>query len=427
MGRIVIIGAGRTGRGFIGRLLAEGGAEFTFVDKDAALVDALNAQGCYDVHFFGDVRLPFSVAGYQACTWQDADLTDAELIFTAVGGSNLADVGHSLAEKLVPGKAYYIIAAENAKGPSKTLKDAILEGGDSSVSAADGTSAGTGSRLNEADIRVSEATVFCTTIESGAITGAAAGGEDAAGGAVSGENASDGAVSGEASADDGAPARDLSIHSENYPYLQFNADLLGDYVPEVAAIRPVKGFGDFLTRKLFTYNAASGIISYLGALKGYENYAEAANDPEILALMDHNYAVSNSVLCKLFGYDPKDQEEFAKLSRDKFLNRTIVDSIERNAHDPLRKIGPNERIMGPLRLILQEGGDGSVLEKTAAALLCYRGVNEDKWDQVRAQLSPEEILRQYGGLTDEACLARILKYYETYNEAVARGLQNLQL
>ena len=417
MGKIVIIGAGRTGRGFIGRLLAEGGAEFTFVDKDAALVDALNAQGCYDVHFFGDVRLPFSVAGYQACTWQDADLTDAELIFTAVGGSNLADVGHSLAEKLVPGKAYYIIAAENAKGPSKTLKDAILEGGDSSVSADGRASAGAGSKLNESDIRVSEATVFCTTIESGAITGAAAGGE----------SASDGAASGEASAEGDAPARDLSIHSENDPYLQFNADLLGDYVPEVPAIRPVKGFGDFLTRKLFTYNAASGIISYLGALKGYENYAEAANDPEILALMDHNYAVSNSVLCKLFGYDPKDQEEFAKLSRDKFLNRTIVDSIERNAHDPLRKIGPNERIMGPLRLILQEGGDGSVLEKTAAALLCYRGVNEDKWDQVRAQLSPEEILRQYGGLTDEACLARILKYYETYNEAVARGLQNLQL
>ena len=251
MGKIVIIGAGRTGRGFIGRLLAEGGAEFTFVDKDAALVDALNAQGCYDVHFFGDVRLPFSVAGYQACTWQDADLTDAELIFTAVGGSNLADVGHSLAEKLVPGKAYYIIAAENAKGPSKTLKDAILEGGDSSASPAGGTSAETGQKLNAADIRVSEATVFCTTIESGAITGAAAGGE----------NASDGAVSGEASAEGGAPARDLSIHSENYPYLQFNADLLGDYVPEVAAIRPVKGFGDFLTRKLFTYNAASGIIS----------------------------------------------------------------------------------------------------------------------------------------------------------------------
>ena len=63
----------------------------------------------------------------------------------------------------------------------------------------------------------------------------------------------------------------------------------------------------------------------------------------------------------------RNQEEFAKLSRDKFLNRTIVDSIERNAHDPLRKIGPNERIMGPLRLILQEGGDGSVLEKTCGS------------------------------------------------------------
>ena len=395
MGKIVIIGAGKTGRGFIGRLLAESGAEFEFIDRDVSLVHALNEAGSYDVHFFGDARLPFCVAGYRACTWEDADLSDAELIFTAVGGSNLKDVGLALSERLIPGKPYYIIAAENAKGPAQTLRDTILHAKDAlraeDTLHSEDTLHGKNT-LHAEDIRVSEATVFCTTIESSAVT----------------------EVKDPEHADAGSG---LSIHSENYPYLQFNADLLGDYIPEVPAIRPVRGFGDFLVRKLFTYNAASGIISYLGALKGYENYGEAANDPEILAMLDRNYAVSNRVLCRLFGYDEKDQEEFAKLSRDKFLNRTIVDSIERNARDPLRKLGPEERIMGPLKLILQEGEDGSVLEKTAAALLCYRGVNEDKWDQVRAQLSPEEILRQYGGLTDEACLARILKYYEEYVEA----------
>ena len=42
MSKITIIGAGKTGRGFIGRLIAESGTEFSFVDKDEALVSELN-------------------------------------------------------------------------------------------------------------------------------------------------------------------------------------------------------------------------------------------------------------------------------------------------------------------------------------------------------------------------------------------------
>ena len=40
--KIVIIGAGKTGRGFIARLL--NGNEIIFIDKNRALVDALNSE-----------------------------------------------------------------------------------------------------------------------------------------------------------------------------------------------------------------------------------------------------------------------------------------------------------------------------------------------------------------------------------------------
>ena len=53
--------------------------------------------------------------------------------------------------------------------------------------------------------------------------------------------------------------------------------------PEPAAktLKPIGNFSNFLTRKLYTYNAASCVIAYIGWKKGYSNYADAANDEEI--------------------------------------------------------------------------------------------------------------------------------------------------
>ena len=324
MGKIVIVGAGKTGRGFLARLLREEGQEIIFIDKDAKLVEELNAAKKFVVQFFGHVREDYCVDSFQAYTWENADLEDAELIFVSVGGQNLVDVGESLAKLLDDRKHYYIITAENASSPSVTLKNAI----------------------GKSNITVSESTVFCTTIE----------------------------------------AHGLDIHSENYPYLQCNAELLEGYVPVPKTIRPIDKFSNFLTRKLFTYNAASCVIAYLGWEKGYENYADAANDEEILKFLDLNYAATNRVLCKEFGYEMKDQEEFAALSKAKFCDRTIIDTVARNARDPQRKLGANERIIGPIKLLHKYGEDATVLERTAAAALRYDSDKCDEWKRVLSEV-----------------------------------------
>ena len=353
MSKITIIGAGKTGRGFIGRLAAEKNAEITFIDKDKALVDELNTQKSFTVSFFGGVREDMEVSGFKAYTWENADLSDSELIVVSVCGGNLKDVGEMLNKKLLKDKHYYIITAENYSKPSKVLREAIA--------------------LD--NISVSESTVFCTTIENGGI----------------------------------------DISSENYPYLQCDADLLGGYTPEIPAIKPVSEFGNFLTRKLFTYNAASCVIAYLGYLKGYTDYAQAANDSDVLALLDKNYAVTNRVLCQEFGYDKADQEEFAQLSKNKFCDKTIVDTVARNAREPQRKLGSAERIIGPMLLINKYNEDASVLEMTAAAMLLYDNEREDEWRKIKAENTPEEILEKICGLDKtNKSFENILTYYNEF-------------
>ena len=346
MADAAIIGAGKTGRGFLARLLCGTPGAYdriVFIDKERELVERLNGAGRFGVHFFGNPAEPETVGGYRAFTWEDEGAKEAlcacEVIFVSVGGQNLPDVGREL--QGLPLTARAVITAENASHPAATLRGFTGE-----------------------SLPVAEGTVFCTTIE----------------------------------------AEGLDISSENYPYFQCDRDALGGYEPRSSRIRPVPAFGNFLTRKLYTYNAASCVIAYLGFVKGYTVYADAANDPEILRQLDENYAATNRALCREFGYDPADQAEFAALSRAKFTDRTIADTVARNGRDPQRKLAAGERIMGPLALLHKYGEDASVLERTAAAALRFTDAPGSAWNKMKEEKKPEEILRDICGLreTDEA-------------------------
>ena len=340
--KIAVIGAGKTGRGFIGRLLIEDNKKIVFIDKNEELVKALNEKGKFKVSFFGNSREAVEVNGYTASSWDGADLSDVTVIFVSVGGMNLKDVGKELKNLINDGKMRHIIVCENASHPAKTLSEAI--GLD--------------------NITVSESTVFCTTIENGGI----------------------------------------DIASENYPYLQCDAAPLGNFDPSIKGVKPINGFENFLTRKLYTYNAASCVIAYLGYAKGYTDYGEAANDPEILALLDRNYEATNRVLCKIYGYDEDDQREFAALSKQKFCDRTITDTVSRNAREPQRKLAFGERIIGPLCLIDEQSDDTSVLILTAAAALLYSHESDAAWEQLRRSNTTEALLESICGIKADSKL-----------------------
>lgn len=348
MSKVVIIGAGKTGRGFLARLL--NGNEIVFIDKNEEFINALNKKKNINVDFFGNKKPSVSVKFSKALTWKEVEKSDfsgAECIFVSVGGTNLEDVGAELKKYVLPTDR--IIVCENASKPASKLYAAVGAEG----------------------LKIAESTVFCTTIEK-----------------------QKGCV---------------DINSEWYPYLQFNGDVF-DVQPELSGIKPVNNFGGFLDRKLYTYNSASCVIAYLGALKGYTVYSDAANDGEILALLDKNYEIINECICKEYGYDENDQKEFALLSRDKFTDKTLVDTVARNAREPQRKITKAERIVAPLLLEQKYGKDSSVLEKTLAAALLYTPAEEIEWNKILAEKGYEGVLTELCGLDKEnAVYARVLE------------------
>lgn len=349
MSKVIIIGAGKTGRGFLARLLKE--QDIVFIDKNQDLIDALNTEKKVDIDFFGGKKPSVSVKFSAAHTWEsvDSSLFDGvDVILVSVGGTNLSDVGTELKKYVT--RDTRILVCENASSPAKKLYDAIgIEG-----------------------LRIAESTVFCTTIEK--------------------EKGS------------------LAINSEWYPYLQFDGDVFGKDAPALDGLKPVSNFGGFLDRKLYTYNSASCIIAYLGALKGYTVYSDAANDAEILSLLDQNYAIINECICKEYGYEEQDQKEFALLSRDKFTDKTLVDTVARNAREPQRKITRTERIVAPMLLEQKYGKDSSILEKTLAAALLYTPAEEAEWNAMLKEQGYEGILQNLCGLDkDSAIYSRILK------------------
>lgn len=348
--KVTIIGAGKTGRGFLARLLEEE-SEITFIDKNEELVKELNSSS-FSITYFGHKWDDVTISGYKALTWNEVTSIDADLILVSVGGTNLVDVGSELAKYIKAGQR--IIVCENASSPAKKLYDAIgIEG-----------------------VKIAESTVFCTTIE----------------------------------------ADGLNISSECYPYLQYDSDALDDVDLGLFNIKGVNNFSNFLTRKLYTYNSAACIIAYLGFIKGYTNFGEAANDEEILSLLDKNYKEVNKAMCIKYGYKENDQKEFALLSRNKFTDQTIVDTIERNGREPQRKIVKGERIVGIMMLMDELGLDTSVLEKTLAASLYFDYPKEINWRALLLEKGFEGVLTDISGLDPNSSIyKRVLTMAKTKN------------
>src|SRR6266852_4525736 len=98
---VVIIGAGKIARGYVGHLVALSQRPICFVDVNEALVRLINGRGGYRVHVLGQADKSMTVTHIRALHSADPRVADevarAELAFVAVGGPNLPAVAATLA------------------------------------------------------------------------------------------------------------------------------------------------------------------------------------------------------------------------------------------------------------------------------------------------------------------------------------------
>ncbi|HOP11514.1 MAG TPA: 2-dehydropantoate 2-reductase N-terminal domain-containing protein [Oscillospiraceae bacterium] len=324
MTETVILGGGQTGRGFIGRLLYESGIPFVFLDKNPNLINALNQKGSYSISFFSSknpIRVNDIEAYYAYSPQASEAIQNAKNIFISVGSENLEAAARYLLENKVCAKN--IILCENAITPSRVVHDIFKK------------------EINISAVNFVDTAIFCTTIK--------------------------------------ARNDPADILSEEYHKLPFDAGKVKNPFFKAPFFEPELNFPLLLMRKLCTYNAASAIITYVGWNLGYSILAEAASDPTIQMLLRNYYSAINNAICSKYGISSDIQREFAKNSLKKFSNPNIVDSIERNARQPLKKLGPDERIAFPMKLLLENNFNTQPLCKTAAAAILYGEQNESDW------------------------------------------------
>ena len=306
----LIFGAGKVGRGFLADLLYNSGWSVRFVDSDESVVAELNRMGHHVVHRLNEYASEQRIRNCGATLTGSKDMMkwidEADLLLTSIGAGNLESwceqVRSSLQARLNKGPLD-IILAENHHSPARLVSKALA--------------------INNSGLGVIQSQILRSCIE----------------------------PTEELREQHGALVLRIQDHQE----LPMDGD--ASKRPELLAL--VEGFSlrsNFeleLTRKVYTYNSINAVISYLGHLKGYELLADAANDTAILSLAEQAGLEASEGLIAEHGFDRLEQEQWVSRALTKYRNHDIVDPIERQCRDPMRKLAANDRLLGPIMLCLK--------------------------------------------------------------------------
>lgn len=375
--RCVIFGAGKIARGFIGHLLYLSDIPFTFVEKADALADLINERGEYTVNILGAPEKNCVVKGAKALKFDQADeiaeaIAEADAVFNAVGGKNLGDIVPFLTagieKKAKRGGKINFVTCENWKKPADILRDGIA----AQISEE-------ARPYFEENVGITEAVIMRSAIESDAEL---------------------------------LKKDPLIVNVQNFWELPVDASRLKGDLPPVQGLKLISEFTGFLERKFYTYNAANGTVSYLGGLLGYEKIADAAHDEWILKILDGVYSETARALSAKHNFPLDEQLAFTLTSKRKLQDYTIVDFIERNARDPLRKLGPDDRLVGSARLVESFGIKPENLATSIAAAIHYVSPGDEfavELGRLRRECGIDYILENVCKLDPKGDLAMLVK------------------
>jgi mannitol-1-phosphate 5-dehydrogenase len=375
----LIFGAGKVGRGFLGHLLSRSGYQLWFVDRDAALVERLEAARRYPLLLLRSPPEPMAVEDVRALPAGDSDsvpdrFARASVVLTAVGGPHLPDVARQIARGIERrwGAALEtplnILIGENYYRPADLLRQQIRQHLAAPVHP-----------YFERWIGLVELQILRSCIEPPA----------------------------ELAAQD-----PLWVRVSDEWRLPADGDGFKGDPPPIEGLQPVPNFQGGLERKLYTYNAANAAIAYTGFLKGYALLADAANDPQILGLARGVCAEAGAALVRRHEFNPDEQRAFAEGCLAKYQDRAIVDPIERNARDPVRKLGRHDRLLGPACLCLQYGIAPEHLATAIAAALQYDPPADPAAQRLQQRLQTEGlpvVLKEVCGIDPDAELGEKIR------------------
>lgn len=380
----VIFGAGNIGRGFLGQLLSESGYALIFVDIDETLIATLNTRQSYKLRLVdNDGVEELSISPVRALHAEQADdvaqaLINANIAATAVGVRTLPHVAPQVAAGIARRASkdveasLNIIVCENMKDAAATLRRIVGE----HVPAIHQTYLR--SHVGFVDTII-ERIVRPLTPE--------------------------------------VRARGPSLIVAE-PYKELPVDRRGfvGIIPEIADMVVCDHFEAYTARKLYINNCAHATLAYLGHLRGHITGCEALEDTVIRVMIDRALSESKQGIVGAHGVEPAWLEDHIAAFTHRMGNRALGDTVLRLARDPIRKLGPRDRLVGAARLADEAGVTPAALAWGIAAGYCFDDARDPMAVALQQRIAAEgfdAILEDVSGIAAGEPLAALVR--ERYN------------
>jgi mannitol-1-phosphate 5-dehydrogenase len=343
--QIVIFGAGKIGRSFIGQLFGCSGYRVVFIDVDPVIISGLNQQGCYRVVFKGEQEDEIVVPNVQAISALEAEKV-AEAVSTA--GILAVSVGKNVLGKIIPAIASGLIRRNDAN-PGVPL-DIILA--ENMRSAADFVR--THLKNNLPPGFPDETMVGLVETSIGKMVPIIPQAE--------------------------LKKDPLVVFAEPYNTLIVDRKGFKSPIPEVKGLAPKDNIKAWVDRKAFIHNLGHATAAYYGYFlhPGAVYMYEILDDPEILLFTRAVMLQSAEILRVAYPgeFTTAELESHIDDLIRRFRNKALQDTIYRVGQDLTRKLGTDDRFMGSIRLAIQYRMPHDLILKAMSYGLCFKAKDE---------------------------------------------------
>jgi mannitol-1-phosphate 5-dehydrogenase len=160
-------------------------------------------------------------------------------------------------------------------------------------------------------------------------------------------------------------------------------------------------------------------MGYIGYLKGYTYVDEPFSDDFLSPIFNGALEETAKALSKRYPADIilEEHNEIIKDVNIRFGNPMLRDSLTRVARDPMRKLGPDDRLVGSAKLCLDYDIFPENIAYVCGAAFCYDYSEDDKAVELQEIIKKEGIegaLKTVSGVDPDSPFG--IKIIESYKE-----------
>ena len=344
--KIVIFGAGKIGRSFIGQLFGCGGYQVVFIDVNQKIVDALNRVGYYRVVIKGEKEEEIIVPNVQAISALEKKkvieaVSTAGILAVSVGKNSLEEVipviaaGIELRNSNDQGTPVDIILAENMRSAADFMSEHLMK------ELPPGFPLNTLVGLVETSIGKMVPIIPHAEFEKDP----------------------------------------LVVFTEAYNTLILDGKGFITPIPGIAGLAPKTNIKAWVDRKAFIHNLGHATAAYYGyALHKEAVYMhEVLDDKEVLLFTRAVMIQSAEILRAAYPreFTAVELKDHIDELIHRFRNKALGDTLFRVGNDLIRKLGTDDRFMSPIHFAMRYRIQYDLIIKAMSYALTFRAKDED--------------------------------------------------